>query len=134
MKTTENFKKVIEKHLQDVASKDELFAETLKKENKNIGDCITYILNQVKASGCVGFADEEIFNMAIHYYDEDEVKPGNKINAQVVVNHSVELTAEDIEKAKQAAIDKVIEEEKAKLREKPKTTKKQEVSQTPTLF
>jgi len=115
MKTTDHFKKVISDHLQQLAVNDPLFGETLKKSNKNIDDCITYILNQVKASGCIGFADDEIFGMAIHYYDEDDVKPGKKMSATVVVNHAVELTELEKEKARQIAIDKAVEEERAKL-------------------
>lgn len=88
MKGTESFKKVIQSHLQGVADKDPLFAETLKKPAKNIDDCVTYILNEVKKSGCNGFADDEVFGMAIHYYDEDDIKPGAAVKARVVVNHS----------------------------------------------
>lgn len=123
MKATETFKKTISDHLEHVAKNDPLFAETLKKENKNIDDCINYIFNQVQASGCTGFADEEIFNMAIHYYDEDDVKPGEKVNAQVVVNHSLELSQEDIEKAKKQALKNVVSEEEQKIRQKPKKVK-----------
>jgi len=88
MKGSNYFKNVIQDYLNSQAKKDELFAKSLTKENKNIDDCITYILNQVKASGCNGFADEEVFQMAMHYYDEDDLKIGKPINARVVVNHS----------------------------------------------
>lgn len=88
MKGTDNFKKVIQKQLFIIAGKDELFAKSLLKENKNIDDCVTYILNQVKASGCNGFADDEIFNMAIHYYDEENINIGKPISGQVVVNQT----------------------------------------------
>lgn len=88
MKASPQFKIVIQNHLNSRAVNDELFAETLKKTNKNIDDCITYIFNQVKASGCNGFADEEIFQMAVHYYDEDDIKVGKPIKGAVVVNHS----------------------------------------------
>ncbi len=46
-----------------------------KKPNKNIEECITYILNEVQKSGCNGFDDddellrawlEKIFSMAVH--------------------------------------------------------------------
>lgn len=123
MKSTEAFKTTINNHLVSLAEKDELFSETFKKEGKNIDDCITYILNEVQKSGCNGFADEEIFAMAVHYYDEDDLKPGKKINAKVVVNHVVELTEEDKENAKQKAIQQAIEEAKEKLQKK-KTSKK----------
>lgn len=89
MKGTDHFKTAIQNHLNGLAAKDELFAATLKKPKKNIDDCLTYILNQVKASGCNGFADEEIFGMAVHYYDEDDIKVGKPISGTVVVNHSV---------------------------------------------
>lgn len=89
MKGTDHFKTAIQNHLNSLAANDELFAATLKKPNKNIDDCITYILNQVKASGCNGFADDEIFGMAVHYYDEDDIKVGKPISGTVVVNHSV---------------------------------------------
>ncbi|HEY1025323.1 MAG TPA: PcfK-like family protein [Sphingobacteriaceae bacterium] len=90
MKSTEGFKNIINAHLQSVGESDPLFAETLKKPNKNIDDCITYILNSVQKSGCNGFADEEIFGMAVHYYDEDNIEVGKPINARVVVNHRVD--------------------------------------------
>lgn len=92
MKATESFKTIIENHLKVVAENDSLFKKTLQKENKNIDDCITYILNEVKKSGCNGFADEEIFGMAIHYYDEDDIKPGKAVNCGVVVNHTAQPT------------------------------------------
>lgn len=89
MKATESFKNIIQAHLEGVAQTDPLFAETFKKPAKNIDDCITYILNTVQKSGCAGFADEEVFNMAVHYYDEDDIPVGKAINAKVVVNHHV---------------------------------------------
>lgn len=78
MNSTSQFKAIIKAHLEKMAVADKLFAETFKKENKNIDDCINYILNQVKQSGCTGFADEEIFQMAMHYYDEDDIVVGKK--------------------------------------------------------
>jgi hypothetical protein len=91
MQASSAFTKVISDHLQKVAETDSLFAETLKKPNKNITDCVSYILNTVKASGKNGFADEEVFNMAIHYYDEDDIKNiKTDSNCKVVVNHHVE--------------------------------------------
>lgn len=89
MQVSNNFKEVINAHLKKVAQSDLLFSKTLAKPNKNINDCVTYILNEVKKSGCNGFADDEIFNMAIHYYDEDKIDIGKPISGKVVVNHSL---------------------------------------------
>ncbi len=118
MKSTDSFKKVISDHLDKMALHDIKFAEKLKSESKSIDGCINYILNQVKASGCNGFADDEIFGMAVHYYDEEGIKSGPKINANVIVNHRVELTEEDKEKAKQEAIQQMVNDEKEKLKKK----------------
>lgn len=127
MKTTDNFKKVISDHLNMVASNDEIFSETLKKENKSIDGCVTYILSEVQKSGCSGFTDDEIFGMAIHYYDEDNIEPGKPFKGQVIVNHHVELSQEEIQKAKAKAIEEVVTEEKQRLRKK--TTIKKDTSE-----
>lgn len=111
MKGTETFKKTISDHLQSVADKDPLFAETLKKENKNIDGCINYILSEVQKSGCNGFADEEIFGMAMHYYDEDDIKPSNAVNAKVVVNHAVAKKTAEKPKGKKQQAPKIEKEE-----------------------
>lgn len=69
MKTTNHFKNTIQTYLEQRAQTDALFEWTYtSKENKNIDDCCTYILNEVHKSGCNGFADDEIFSMAVHYY------------------------------------------------------------------
>lgn len=87
--TTNPFKEAIQNHLQELASKDELFAKTLRKPYKNIDECLIYILNEVKKSGREGFADDEIYNIAIHYYDEETVEIGKPLNAKVVINRSI---------------------------------------------
>lgn len=121
MKGTEHFKKTIAEYLNQRAATDPLFAPNLAKEGKNIDDCITYILNQVKASGCNGFSDEEIYSMAVHYYDEDDIKIGEKIECQVAVNHVVELSDEEKEEARQEAINEYKDEQLKKLRETQRT-------------
>lgn len=120
MKGSENFKNTIQNYLNELAKKDELFAKNLAKENKNIDDCITYILNQVKASGCNGFADEEIYNMAIHYYDEDDIKVGKSVNASVVVNHT-DFNQKKATAQKEKSANKTSVKEKSKAA--PKTEK-----------
>lgn len=118
MKVSDNFKKVIVSHLDTMAASDPLFDVNYKNPKKNIDDCITYILNQVKQSGCNGFEDDEIFGMAIHYYDEENIEIGKPVNAKVVVNHHVQLTPEEIEAAKEKAMQSVVDEQKQKLTKK----------------
>ena len=130
MKTTEKFKETIQSYLEKKAGEDPLFMTTYMKENKNIDDCVTYILNEVQKSGCNGFTDEEIFSMAVHYYDEDSIEVGKETNMRVVVNHHIELTEEEKEEAKKKAIDDLAGEIKHKMRS-PSTTKKEEKKDLP---
>lgn len=122
MSVSPQFKTVIENHLNQLAAKDNLFAETLKKENKNIDDCITYILNQVQKSGKMGFADDEIYGMAVHYYDEDDIEVGKKVSAKVVVNHSI-----DAPKPKKEAKQSLVQDQPKEVKKptKPKAEKQQ---------
>ena len=69
MKASNHFKNTIKAHLDQRAETDVLFSFQYSKPEKNIDDCVTYILNEVKKSGCNGFADDEIYSMAVHYYD-----------------------------------------------------------------
>ncbi len=74
MKGTEQFIRTIAEYPNGRAMTDPLFAPNLQKPHKNIEECILYILSEVQRSGCNGFADEEIYSMAVHYYDEDDVE------------------------------------------------------------
>jgi hypothetical protein len=58
-------------------------------------------MNTVKKKGC-NFADDEIFNMAIHYYDEQKIEV-TAISGNVVVNHHVVITEEEKAAMKQNA-------------------------------
>lgn len=135
MKSTEHFKRTIEAYLIDRAYADELFAVSFNKPNKNMDDCITYILNCVKQSGCNGFTDEEIYSMAMHYYDEENIETGNPVNCSVVVNHTVELTPEEKEEARQKAIRQVQDEAYERMtRARQKVKPKQEYVEQKSLF
>lgn len=106
MDATRAFKTTIQAYLEQMASYDELFAKRYANPKKNINDCATYILNEVQKSGCNGFEDDEIYNMAMHYYDEEEIEVGESIERlHVAVNHIVELTDEEKAEARQAAIE-----------------------------
>ncbi len=133
MKSTETFKQTIKAYLDNRAKEDKLFAAPYAKGNKNIDDCITYIFNTVKKSGCNGFTDEEIYSMAVHYYDEENVEVGKPMDCKVVVNHSVELSAEEIENARKEAVKKVQEEAIAKMKQ-PKKKVVQQAVISPSLF
>ena len=129
------FKHTIKKYLEDRGSRDPLFARIITKPGKNIDDCVIYIIETVQKSGCNGFTDDEVYSMAIHYFDEDNLSVGSlPSNLQVVVNHKVELTEEDKAEAKANALkrfedNEVVELQKAKLAQEEKAKKSQERSE-----
>lgn len=94
-KGTRAFNDTIKAYLEERAENDALFAVRFANPSKSVEECVTFILNEVKKSGCCGFTDAEVYGMAIHYYDEEEIEVGKPINCQVVVNHTVELTEEE---------------------------------------
>lgn len=134
MKATEHFRQTIKAYLDERAQNDELFAVSYAKENKNMDDCVTFILNQVKRSKCMGLTDEEVYSLAVHFFDEDDIEIGNPIACNVIVNHTVELTEEEKAKARQEALKEYQAEQLRKMQKranKPKTPKAQHEITTP---
>jgi len=126
MKTSDAFKNTIQSYLEGRAATDELFAVSFAKEGKTIDNCINYILTTVQNSGCNGFTDDEVFGMAVHYYDEDQIEVGAPVNGRVVVNHTIELTEADKAELRENARNQFQAEALAKMKTAPKAPKKAE--------
>lgn len=109
------FEQAIKSYLDNRAKEDALFAQTYKKENKSIEECCRYIIQEVRKTKRQGFADEEIFSMAVHYYDEDNIKVNKTIpNCKVVHNQATQEKFKDNKpKANSTPV---------KAQEKPKST------------
>ena len=98
MKVSNQFKEIIKSYLTHKAENDILFKPVFQKPNKNIDDCINYVLNEVQKSGINAYADQEIYNMCIHYYDEDSIIVGkSNIKAKVSTSPITDEEDEDIE-------------------------------------
>ena len=134
MKATDYFKQTIQTYLEQRAESDTLFAPRYHNPRKSIDDCITYILNEVRRSGCNGFADDEIYSMALHYYDEEDIDVGKPINCRVVVNHTIELTEEEKQQAHEQALRRAEQEAYNKLTQRKGATKKEPAPQMAMLF
>lgn len=132
MKSSERFKETIKAYLDKRAKTDELFRVRYEATTRTIDDVVTYILNQVKASRCCGFSDDEIYSMAVHVIDEPDMEIGKPIDCNVVVNHHVELTEEEKAEQKALALKRFQEEEMRRLQNahsKPKAAKPQPAKQ-----
>jgi hypothetical protein len=103
-------KKRIKEYLDNRASEDALFAQSYSKPNKNFDECYDYILSEAKKRGSrVCMTDDEVFGLAVHYYDEDklEVKKftgSASVSTGAIASKKVELTEEEKEKAKEEAV------------------------------
>lgn len=61
-----------------MASQDPNFRERYEDEQKSMNDCISYITQQAQkqaVNGCAAISDDEVLQMAVHYYQEKDVNP-----------------------------------------------------------
>ena len=130
MKGTRAFQETLEQYLSSMAQQDQLFADKFNNPSKTMEGCVNFVLSEVQKSGMNGFTDPEIYSMAVHYFVEEGIKDVPAIkDCQVVVNHQVELTAEEIEEMRQKAKEKVLADEVIRLRnagKKPTVVKPQQ--------
>lgn len=79
-------KERIKDYLDERASKDELFAKSYAKSNKNIDECYEYIVGearkQCKDSDSICISDDVVYGWAVHYYDEDNIKVGRSTESK----------------------------------------------------
>ena len=79
-------KERIKDYLDERASKDELFAQSYAKTNKNIDECYDYIVGearkQCKDSDSICISDDVVYGWAVHYYDEDNIKVGRSTESK----------------------------------------------------
>lgn len=122
------FKQSICDFLRERCRREPEFVEKVKNPKKNIDKCLDYIIGEVKQSGRSGFADDEIFALAVHYYDEsDENLSQHKhiASVKVVVNREMPFTEEEKAKAREQAYNELVSKEKNRLQggtKKPTTT------------
>lgn len=130
-------KDAIKAYLENRAATDELFAVAYAKENKNIDDCFKYILSEARKRGsAVCMTDEEVFGLAVQYYDEDELEFDRNISAKVQTTKPVELTDEEKQEARENAkrrFEQDCYDKMTKANKKPKAPAQERVI-TPSLF
>ena len=76
--SSSNFERTLRAYLQNRAKTDSLFAETYRKADKSIEECIKYIYSKArklaKGGNAVGVDEATVYGWAVHYYDEDNIK------------------------------------------------------------
>ena len=91
---TKSFNEVIADYLKQRAAEDTLFAPKFTNPKKSIDECCRYILGDARKRGNeVVMTDNEVFGLAIHYYEEENIKVnariGNSVKSRVVSSKQV---------------------------------------------
>lgn len=124
----------IKKYLDNRAANDSQFAVSYAKENKNIKDCFAYIISEARkkaSSNVCCMSDDEVYGLAVHYYDEDDLdmsgakKENKSASVKVVKSDTALKTKNKAEKkenfSKPSAIkQKMVKKTKTKEEPKPK--------------
>ena len=98
---SKSFESVIKEYLDNYASKDKQFAKKYSNKSKSIDECCKYIYQEVRNSMngngmCVACSDEEVYGIAVHYYDEEDIV----VKDDNISVEKVEYVSKDIEKSK----------------------------------
>ena len=134
-KTSNSFNQAIKAMLDKRAASDPLFAEAYKREGKSIKECCNYIINEVRRMKVNALTDEEVLGLAVHYYDEVDIKVSKAPACQVVVPATPEVTEARKAELQQIAEERFIEEQIKKMQAPAKKVKRTTTTtDTPTLF
>lgn len=126
-KVSVSFKNAIHSYLDSFAKENEFFANKYANEKKSIEDCCAYIIGEVQKMKVNGLSDDEVFYLARHYYEEEDLKVNPLPSGlQVVVNHHIELTEEEKAEMRKKALEEIKNEEKEKLLKEEKKKKERE--------
>ena len=78
----------LEKKLGEMSQQDANFHERYEDKQKSLKNCILYITQQAHkqaVNGCAAISDDDVLQMAVHYYQEKDVEPTKQtIPAKVV--------------------------------------------------
>lgn len=135
------FAEAIKSYLDRRASEDKMFAESYANPKKSIAECCDYIVSEVKRQNRTAMTDDEVYGLAVHYYDESDpgkIDKGAASRAKVVVPELKEkdreqLRAEAMSEYKTACINELKEKER-KIRELAANRRREDKMEQPTLF
>lgn len=139
-KQNETAKNAIKAYLDKRANEDPLFATSYSHQGKSIDECFRYILCEAKKRGnSVCMTDDEVFGLAVHYYDETDIKvPKSVPRHQASISKTaapMELTEEEKAAAKEVALrmyqEKCLREEEAKAKQKREKEAERKKNKTP---
>ena len=83
--------------------------EKINAGDKGLSDCMSYVKSQARSkavNGCAVLTDQEVFGMAVHYFEEDSIKKGATPSAPKVKTEPKQIEKPKAEKPKTPVIAK----------------------------
>lgn len=118
MEKTKTPKQIIQSYLEERAKNDPLFASVYAKPNKNINECLDYILSEAKKRGnAVCMSDDEVFGLAVHYYDEDDIEVSRQTNYKAATSQAPKSDVGAAPQKETGSLDKMKSRRKGKKNE-----------------
>ncbi len=108
----------LEAKLGEMASQDPNFRERYNDGQKSMNDCVRYITQQAQkqaVNGCAAISDDDVLQMAVHYYQEKDVNPTKEeIKAEIKASKPKQEKPKQEEKPHPVLISKPQPKKKAK--------------------
>ncbi len=123
MKSSTSAIEVMQQMLQERCIAEPMFAIKMANPSKSMEGAINYLCSQIQKSGLCVVDDATVMNLLVHYFDENEIEEGAKVNCNIVVSKP-ELSEEDKANLKEKAMEQYKEEQLRELRRQsqPKAT------------
>ena len=130
--------------LQERCIAEPAFAIKMANPSKSMDGAVNYLCGQIQKSGLCMVDDTTVMNILVHYFDENEIEEGGKVNCNIVVSKP-ELSEEDKAELKQQAMEQFKDEQLREIRRQsqPKAQSKptatapkagEEINVQPSLF
>lgn len=129
--------------LQERILAEPALAIKLANPKKSLESAINYLCHEIQKSGMCVVDEQTVLSILLHFYDEDSIEDGGKVNCNIVVSKP-ELSEEDKAELKEQAMEQYREEQLREIRRqsqpkaqpKPTTTPKagEEINVQPSLF
>lgn len=132
------FAEAIKSYLDRRAAEDPQFAKSYANSKKSIAECCDYIVSEVRRQNRTAMTDDEVYGLAVHYYDEldpGKIDKGIASRARIVIpgEEKERLMAEAIEEYKKQCIEEIKNRE-SKLSAISANKPKEDKAELPTLF
>lgn len=115
MKSSASAIEVMQQLLCERCLAEPTLAIKMANPHKSMEGALNYLCSQIQKSGLTCVGQDTVLNLLIHYFDENEIEEGGKVNCNIVVGKP-ELSEEDKANLKEQAMEQYKEEQLRELR------------------